>query len=541
MDTPATTTSNIWSRLLGAFKNALWVGVSAPGQSRLGWLGALLVLTLASFTMLWLGDKLNASGMALTRFMARAQAPLTAQFHYPALARDKITVALYDQEFLEASGSAWPISYQSHADGLLRLAADPSARPRAIMLDITFGQERDDPTVDSLRQALCRIQNEFKVPVFLAALPSPETGRLAVRAGLGADSPGTAPPCFTLVGVDYLPDPLDGLAWSYPLTRHLADAGWQPGPASEPLRQPAYRSAAMAMAQDAAGLDLGLETVPMALVWGHNSAPQAHRPKRLANCRPGTPELRQLVPGVLRQLWEDSNKPPLCPYHRTLSMAQLEVLEEGELAPYLAGRYVLVGAHVPGFNDFADSPVHRITPGIYMHAMALDNLLTYGSRYKLSAEWTLPPTLELLVPGLLTIGVVFAVHLLWNALQSWLVRAVQARGWPPALAGLRAGYLARPERTRRLLGLPVVALAWLARLSLQSIAAMVLIGLLQARFRIGMLPVVELVGMTLLAEGLGYLKKIQTLLEEKPAECPTCRALTSDPALSPLPYPKETS
>ena len=52
-------------------------------------------------------------------------------------------------------------------------------------------------------------------------------------------------------------------------------------------------------------------------------------------------------------------------------MAQLGVLSEGELAPYLAGRYAMVGADVPGFNDFADSPVHRITPGIYMHAMAL--------------------------------------------------------------------------------------------------------------------------------------------------------------------------
>ena len=145
---------------------------------------------------------------------------------------------------MESTGSAWPISYQDHADGLLRLAGDPNARPRAIMLDITFGQERNDPTISSLRQALCRIQNEFGVPVFLAALPSPENGHLTGRAGLDADSPDTAPACFTLVGVDYLPDPLDGLAWSYQLSRHLTATGWASSPASEPLKQPAYRSAA---------------------------------------------------------------------------------------------------------------------------------------------------------------------------------------------------------------------------------------------------------------------------------------------------------
>ena len=496
------------------------LGASAPersGQHRLAWPWALLILVAVSFTMLWLGDKLNASGMVLTRFMARAQAPLTAQFNYPALMRDRITVALYDREFLDSSASAWPISYQDHADGLLRLAGDPNARPKAIMLDITFGQERNDPTISSLRQALCRIQNEFKVPVFLAALPSPENGRLSVRAGLGADQPGAGPACFTLVGVDYLPDPLDGLAWSYPLSRHLSAAGWAPGPASEPLRQPAYRSAAMAMAQDVARLDLGEETVPMALVWGHNSAPQAHLPERLAHCRPGTPDPKQLMPGVLRQFLEEADRPPLCPYHQTLSMAQLSVLSEGELAPYLAGRYVLVGANVPGFNDFADSPVHRITPGIYMHAMALDNLLTYAGDYKLSAEWTMPPSWALLKPGLLAILAVFGVHLAWDALQAKLARLFRARGWPPALASLPVRYQALSERTRRLLRLPVDALAWLARLALQTVAAMVLIGLLQAHFRIGMLPVVELVGMTLLAEGLGYMKKIQDFFKASPA------------------------
>ena len=507
------------SRLVSDLNDALSVSTSAPGQSgksRFATLWALLILIVVSFTMLWLGDKLNASGMALTRFMARAQAPLTAQFNYPAWMREQITVALYDGEFLDSNGSAWPISYQDHADGLLRLVSDPNARPKAIMLDITFGQERDDPTISSLYQALCKIQNEFKVPVFLAAMPSTKDGLLTIRSGLGTDQPGAAPACFTLVGVDYLPDPLDGLAWSYQLSRNLTDDGWVSGPATDPLKQPAYRSAAMAMAQDVAHLDLGDETVPMALVWGHNSAPQIDRPERLQHCRPGAPDVRKLVPGVLRQLWE-ADRLPLCPYHQTLSMAQLATLSEGELAPYLAGRYVLVGAHVPGFNDFADSPVHRVTPGIYMHAMALDNLLTYHGDYKLSAEWTMPPSCALITPGLLAILVVFGVHLVWDILQAKLTRWFRTRAWPSVMVSFHLRYQKQPERTRRLLLLPVNVLTWLVRLALQTVAAMLLIGLLQAYFRIGMLPVVELVGMTLLAEGLGYMKKIQALFKTSPA------------------------
>ena len=260
--------------------------------------GSFLILVVVSFTMLWVGDKLNASGMAVTRFLARMQAPLTAQFSYPAQARDQITVVLYDHQYLKATGSAWPISYQDHADWLLRLTADPGARPKAIMLDITFGQERDDPTVASLQQALCTIQNEYRVPVFLAALPSPENGQLRVRSGLRADKPGQPADCFTLVGVDYVPDPLDGLAWSYQLSRHWTDDGWQPGPSSDSQGAPAYRSAAMSMAQDVAHIDLGEETVPMALVWGHNSVPQTHLPDRLQNCRVGQRDYQMLIPGV---------------------------------------------------------------------------------------------------------------------------------------------------------------------------------------------------------------------------------------------------
>lgn len=479
--------------------------------------GAFLILVVVSFTLLWLGDKLNASGMAVTRFLARMQAPLTAQFNYPAQVRDQITVVMYDRQFLQATGSAWPISYQDHADGLLRLVADPDARPKAIMLDITFGQERNDPTLASLQQALCTIQNEYKVPVFLAALPSPEDGRLRVRSGLAAETPGQSPACFTLVGVDYVPDPLDGLAWSYQLSRHLTAAGWQSGPSRDDSQGPAaYRSAAMSMAQDVARIDLGEETVPMALVWGHNSAPQTHRPEGLAHCLVGVRDYQRLIPGVLRQIWQDADRPPLCPYHQTLSMAQLGEMPEAELAPYLAGRYVMVGAHVPGYNDFADSPVHGIIPGIHMHAMALDNLLTYKGTYKLSAEWTVPPSFALFMPGILVIFVVFLVHLGWLFVKQKAGGFWQMKVLSSGRASYHTWFQSSGYRTQQLTKFIVKASAWLVRIWLQVAVSLLFIGVLQAYFRIGMLPVVELVGMTMLAESLNYMDKIRCFLSGRP-------------------------
>jgi len=469
----------------------------------------LIILIVVSFIMLWLGDKLDARGMVVTRFFARLQAPLTAQFNYPPQVRDQITVVMYDQEFLQASQSAWPISYQDHADALLRLVSDPNARTKAIMLDITFGQERNDPTVSTLLQALCSIQNDYKVPVFLAALPSPKDGQLTVRSGLSADQTKGEKICFTLVGVDYVPDPLDGIAWSYQMSRHLTDAGWQSGPAVGPDLQPTYRSAAMAIAQDAAHLELGEETVPLALIWGHNSANQVDKPESLSRCRPGQARLKNLIPGVLRQIWEEPLQRPLCPYHQTLSMAQLGVLTEAELSPYLAGKYVFVGAKVPGYNDFADSPVHGLIPGIYMHAMALDNLLTYQDKYKLNGEW-MPPSLALVWPGLLGILAVFGVHLVAHSFKGLSAFSrFNFPGWgatPELCHKCDRESLTAVQRVRRIL---IEAAFWLTQITIQTMVAMLLIGWLQAYFRIGMLPVVELVGMTLVTEGLEFVEKIQ--------------------------------
>lgn len=68
-----------------------------------------------------------------------------------------------------------------------------------------------------------------------------------------------------LVGVDYIPDELDGVAWTHQLTRHRTETGWE-AESSPDMRQPAYRSAAMAVAQNAAGISLGEETGPMAII-----------------------------------------------------------------------------------------------------------------------------------------------------------------------------------------------------------------------------------------------------------------------------------
>lgn len=483
---------------------------------------SFLALLLVSVTMLAIGDALNAKGAVLTRFLARAQAPLTAQWSYPATARDNITVVLYDQEFLDGSKSAWPITYGQHADNLLRLSGEKGVRPTVIFLDITFGQERDDPTVTQLADALCAVQG-MGIQVFLAGLPTGPKGELQVRSGL---QKGSAP-CFTLVGVDYFPDPLDGLAWTYELSRHWAGNRMASGP--QPIEgEPVYPSAALAIASARLKLDqtLGPEQGRMALVWGHNSASQDSRPRSLAGCHEGERELSQVIPKVLRNLFGGEARTPLCPYHRTLSADQLNYMDPSELRRYVHQKFVLVGANVPGYNDFVQSPVHGLLPGVHVHAMALDNFLTFGKNYMVDVEWSDPLHRVLVGPALMGVAAVFLVHLLWH-----LVRRRVAAFFAHAAAfedfrRWSARYQASPWWARWGALRVVRGLGWAFRLTLQTIAAMILIAVLQKVSRIGMLPVAELVGMTLVAEGLGLVRVVRDFLfEPRPAPTPATPAL----------------
>jgi hypothetical protein len=272
------------------------------------------------------------------------------------------------------------------------------------------------------------------------------------------------------------------------------------------------------MAQDVAQIGLGEEKGRLALVWGLKSTPQADRPDSLSYCKPGAYDAWRYLPGVLRQFLADP-APPICPYHRTLSMAQLNELPEAALASALAGRYVLVGANVPAYNDFANSPIHGLIPGVHLHAMALDNLLTYQGDYKQSTGWEPPQPVGLLVAASLAVFAVFATHVLW-----WRLTALLREGGPKWCRDMLAkpgpadkereapeqGRLSAILRRGREAGLK--ALGWLSRLTLQSFVAMTLIALLQSAFRIGMLPVVELVTMTLFAEGINTMAKLRWLL-----------------------------
>ncbi len=112
--------------------------------------------------------------------------------------------------------------------------------------------------------------------------------------------------------------------------------------------------------------------------------------------------LNAIVSG--RNVFNERNVRNLCPYHDTLSAKDLinraisakkdsnydtqeycnridDQLGDPTLEERLCGKVVFIGMNLIGLNDFTQSPVHGQTLGVILHAMALDNLLTFGSDY----------------------------------------------------------------------------------------------------------------------------------------------------------------
>jgi hypothetical protein len=169
----------------------------------------------------------------------------------------------------------------------------------------------------------------------------------------------------------------------------VKDAGGCGSPAFGQLRQAARdalqgkRSAAPDMA--------AVFDAPLDVVWGARPDPDYLSMTRRvsgheAACRKAGSGWRER----LMEQWAGVRGPGSgegqeCPYALSLGYDRLVSgvgLEQADLERLLAGKLVMVGGHFRASNDWADSPVHGQLPGVHLHAMALDNLVEYGTGYR---------------------------------------------------------------------------------------------------------------------------------------------------------------
>lgn len=74
-----------------------------------------------------------------------------------------------------------------------------------------------------------------------------------------------------------------------------------------------------------------------------------------------------------RDLWKEQFQ--TCPPHRSVSAHQFLSDDTGFMSAFIDDRYVFYGGNFAMAGDLVTPPTHEPVPGVFLHAMALDNLL----------------------------------------------------------------------------------------------------------------------------------------------------------------------
>ncbi len=290
---------------------------------------------------------------------------------YPSTGQQQVAVVLIDDAYLMRNNTSWPMPYGEQSKLFKRLLA---YKPKAVFVDLLYSHDHSlgDPTRGS--QLLANVFERYQrqgIALFLAN--TGVTRGVDGQANTLAPFAGVSRPAVVV---------WDGVEDAYPLA-FKAPLGVMETPAMALYREYCKTQACGPLPADA---QAAVASPPIAVQWGLTLAPEQARIKDLSDC--ASPS--HFLPDWLMQLgqavfWRfDDSAQSRCAYSLKLSATDLEVSspeDQALIAELLRDRLVLVGANITSTGDLVQSPVHGQIPGVYLHAMALDNLITWGMDY----------------------------------------------------------------------------------------------------------------------------------------------------------------
>jgi CHASE2 domain-containing sensor protein len=275
-------------------------------------------------------------------------------FFYPSSGQEEITVVLIDDSYLNQMSSHWPLPYAQQSKIFRQIL---QYQPKSLFIDFLYTHNRSDDTnqIQPLYNVFERYK--YKVPIFVPVPNQTEFGSSDLFKYV------------TPVSVQW-----DGQEHYYPLNSSAL-----PTPASA-LYNVYCKSA------DSECNDIDENAEPIAVQWGAKLSNLQSQITNNDHCKSidnlFTMSFKVVLSEVFWKLgpsWRQN-----CPYSLTLMAQHLsanDAADQAVLKQAIKGKTVLVGALIQGARDEVFSPVHGLIAGVYLHAMALDNLITYGAGY----------------------------------------------------------------------------------------------------------------------------------------------------------------
>ncbi|WP_334028557.1 CHASE2 domain-containing protein [Alteromonas sp. P256] len=272
--------------------------------------------------------------------------------YYPNDSQEEVVVVFIDDDYLSKNNLTWPLSYKEQSKLIRKIL---SYQPKGLFIDLLYTHDRSSNN-DSSRP----LENVFegygkRFPIYV---PRVDGSAFSENDLFG----NTVPVAVQWFGHDTF----------YPASVNNVST-----PAFALYEQYCEQSDSCSPLQN---------TPPIAIQWGMNLSTSQYSLTNndgcLINQNAALMSLKVLLSEVFWKLLPEWRQP--CAYSTTLPPDYLETTStEGRalLSSLIKDNFVMVGALIQGARDQVYSPIHGNIAGVYLHAMALDNLLTYHNRY----------------------------------------------------------------------------------------------------------------------------------------------------------------
>lgn len=310
---------------------------------------------------------------------------------YPDRGQKNITVVLFNDSFLTSQQLHWPLPYQTQAQLFKRIL---NWQPKAFFVDFLYNNDRStvDDNIEVLNNTFARFYQMHNTPILVAATTQTD--------------PISAP--ILSKHIKKVSAQWDGYGSRYPRSVNgqatPAHALYQIYCNNEQQHNTPCEEQMWDRLQP-----------PISVQWGAELAPLQHDLTLNQYCYDPSNKWLSVLHIISSEIFWKLNgtwRQP-CPYSRTLLASSLFANDEEArklFSQIITDQIILVGASVTGARDYVYSPVHGKLPGVYLHAMALDNLISLGQNHtrqapSLGKQSSLTGSIEVLL---------LLLFLLWN-------------------------------------------------------------------------------------------------------------------------------
>jgi len=347
--------------------------------------GVLFIVSLVQAVFWWALLQTDPFGMSTASDNASEQVFLRLYpVIYPGEWRDRIQVVILDNSQLPLTADPdasreWPLKFEEHTNLIREIVA---LKPKAVFIDFLF-DEQTDRNVGAFADLIAGLPPDGPPVVFAAysgdkkRLIKPLQERPFEAASGGGSVLRGLVELIAPVNHYQLADGKGGASAAAVVYNATVDTlNREAKPGDKP-----YEKVDTAQASD------------MLVAWG-NTVPPADAAS--TDCAPITDAsdsrwnglASAIGAGITNAVSANSNWDHLqpCSYHRRVHPKTLLLDDESSAERLLeretiTGSYVFIGAAIDGAGDTVVSPVHGKLSGVFLHAMALDNLLSFRGSY----------------------------------------------------------------------------------------------------------------------------------------------------------------